>query len=95
LRRAVRLSPAARGDLERLIEFLAERDENAPARARSTLEQALLSLSELSERGYEVDPVAGIRELKVKFGRYGYAIQYRVDPDAVFVAHIFHVLETR
>jgi hypothetical protein len=31
----------------------------------------------------------------VKFGRYRYAIQYRVGPDAVFVTHIFHVREAR
>jgi plasmid stabilization system protein ParE len=66
-----------------------------PAKARAVLEGALSSLTELPERGYEVDPATGLRELKVKFGRYGYAIQYRVDPDAVFVAHIFHVREAR
>ena len=54
-----------------------------------------MSLAELSERGRQVDPDAGVRELKVKFGRYGYVIQYRVDADAVFVTHIFHVREAR
>lgn len=42
-----------------------------------------------------VDSDVGLRELKVKFGRYGYAVHYRVDPESVFVTHIFHVRERR
>jgi hypothetical protein len=37
----------------------------------------------------------GLRELDVPFGRYGYVIVYRVDPDAVVVARIFHTHENR
>jgi plasmid stabilization system protein ParE len=95
LRRTVRLSPAARADIERLIEFLLDRDPRAPAKARGVLERALTSLADFSERGNRVDRQAGIRKLKVKFGRYGYAIHYRVDADSVFVTHVFHVREAR
>ncbi|WP_293376293.1 type II toxin-antitoxin system RelE/ParE family toxin [Phenylobacterium sp. SCN 70-31] len=95
MKRTLRLSPMARDDLSRLVAFLAQRDPATARRAHATLEGALISLTELSERGFLVDPGLGLRELKVKFGRYGYAIQYRVDKDSVFVAQIFHVRETR
>ena len=38
---------------------------------------------------------SGDRELSVKFGKAGYIVRYRIDPDAVVVARIFHMLEHR
>ena len=37
----------------------------------------------------------GLRELRVRFGRYGYAIQYSVEVDVVLITQIFHVREAR
>lgn len=93
--RAVRLSPRARWDLTRLANFLAERDPAAAHRMSQTLRDALASLAELPERTPLIDTAAGIRELRVKFGRYGYAIQYAVEAEVVLVAQIFHAREAR
>ena len=61
----------------------------------ATLREALDSLADLPERTPLVDPERGVRELRVKFGRYGYGIHYRVEAGAVVVAHVFHVREAR
>jgi plasmid stabilization system protein ParE len=93
LTRVVRVAQGARGDIIRLLDFLVERDVTAAGRARETLATALASLAELPDRGR---PISGsYRELPVKFGRYGYAIRYRVTPDEVFVSRIFHTRERR
>ncbi len=35
------------------------------------------------------------RELTILFGKTGYVVQYRVDPDAIIIARIFHMREER
>ena len=35
------------------------------------------------------------RELMVPFSSSGYVVRYRVDPDAVVIARIFHMREDR
>lgn len=90
--RAVRLTPAAAADLGRLVDFLSRKSERAAQSAATSIERAVLSLAELSERG-RTTPVPGLRELVVRFGRDAYIIQYRVDSDSVVVARIFHSLE--
>ena len=87
--RLVRLSPAARRDLARLEDFLAEKSERAAARSSEVIADAVLSLRAFPERG-RIGKRPGWRELVIRFGRAAYVIQYRVDPDVVFVARIFH-----
>lgn len=54
-----------------------------------------MPLETLSERAPLANPADSLRELRVGFGGYGYLLQYRVGPDEVFVARIFHVREAR
>jgi len=84
---------AANRDVVRLTDFLAERNPKAALRANEALAEATLSLSEMPERGRLV--AEGLRELVVRFGRGAYIIQYRVEPDRVVIARIFHSLEDR
>ncbi|MBP6546014.1 MAG: type II toxin-antitoxin system RelE/ParE family toxin [Phenylobacterium sp.] len=92
MRREVRLSVRARIDLERLVDFLIEKNPNAAKRARDTLVDALTSLEAFAERGRQ-GPRTDLRELPIRFGRAAYVIQYRVEPERVFVTHIFHSME--
>ena len=93
--RSVRLAVAARRDIGRLVEFLAERNEPAATKAGELIIDAVTSLSTLSERGHPA-AVQGWRDLFVRFGRGGYIIRYRVvDDKTVFVTRIFHNLERR
>ncbi|MBR7620666.1 type II toxin-antitoxin system RelE/ParE family toxin [Phenylobacterium sp. 20VBR1] len=88
----VRLSVRARIDLERLVDFLVRKNPNAARRARQTLAEGFASLAEFADRGRQ-GPRADLRELPVRFGRAAYVIQYRIEPDRVIVAHIFHSME--
>lgn len=90
----VRLSPAARRDVERLVLHLDDDSPAAAARLRSSLETALASLAELPHRG-RAGPREHYRELVVPFGRSAYLIWYRVAQSTVDIARIKHHRERR
>jgi plasmid stabilization system protein ParE len=92
--RSVRLSRSARDDIDRLTDFLQGKSERAAARAAQAITEAVLSLSEFSERGHPAK-LAGWRELIVRFGRDGYVIRYRIEGESVFVTRVFHGRERR
>jgi plasmid stabilization system protein ParE len=96
LKRTVRLSPYAGEDISRLVEFLADKNPPAAKRARGVLVTAFDTLAEFPERGARrvMDGVE-MRELHVKFGRFGYVLHYRVGDEVVLVVRIFHILEHR
>jgi plasmid stabilization system protein ParE len=94
LKRGVRLTSFANRDLLRLVDFLAEVNPAAALRAHDTLEAAIRSLDEFSERG-RPGPEPGERELIVPFGSGAYVVRYRVDRAEVVVARIFHGREDR
>lgn len=71
-----------------------QRNPDAAERATRAIRSAVLSLDENAERGILISD-RGTRELRVRFGRNGYAVQYRVADDTVLVARIFHVRERR
>lgn len=89
--RPVYVAPAAFRDLDRLVSWLAPRSPRAADAAADALAKAIAWLAELPGRGR---PVAGsIRELPVKFGRYGYAVRYQVTKDAVRITRLRQVRE--
>jgi plasmid stabilization system protein ParE len=61
----------------------------------AVLREALDSLADLPDRTPLVDEAEGLRELRVRFGKYGYAIHYSVESEVVLVTQIFHVREAR
>ena len=92
--RQVRLTPAARRDLMRLVDFLIDKSPLAAERAGAAIEAGVRSLAQFTDRGSRT-PVEDLRELKVRFGRRVYVIQYRMGAEVVVVARIFHNLEQR
>ncbi len=92
--RRVVVSARAYQDLQRLDEWLHERNPRAAARLGPLLDTAIASLSEFAERG-RAGPAAGLREIVVPFGSAAYLIQYRVEVEAVIVARIRHSRERR
>jgi len=92
--RPVELSPGAVRDLVRLEAFLLMKSERAALAAAAAITAAVTSLAEFSDRGHP-SKVAGRRELIVRYGRDGYVIRYRVTPERVLVARIFHGRERR
>ena len=72
------VSPRAIGQLERLLEFLAEEDRAA---AESASQAILSGVSVLGDHPLMGRHVAGeLRELLISFGRTGYVVLYRFIP---------------
>jgi len=91
--RPVDLSPEAEVDVERLHDFLFEKNPRAAARLLETLDRAFTSLGSASDRGRDLGE--GLRELIVRFGGRSYVVRYASDKDGVIVARIWHGLEQR
>ncbi|WP_395649830.1 type II toxin-antitoxin system RelE/ParE family toxin [Brevundimonas sp.] len=89
----VRFSRASQADRERLAAFLARNSPQAAEDAADAITTAIARLGAFPMLGRSV--ASGDRELSVKFGKAGYIVRYRIDPDAVVVARIFHMLEHR
>lgn len=94
MKRTVRLTARAEKDLQRLEDFLAGMSPEASLRAADAITQAVLSLADHPERGF-TGPAPNLRQIAVPFGDSGYIIQYRVQAQAVIVAHIKHARERR
>jgi addiction module RelE/StbE family toxin len=92
--RVVKLSPRALKDLDRLPDFLELANPRAAKAVRAALEEGVSSLAEFPERGHPSE-MPGYRELRVRYGRYGYALRYRVREHEVLVTRIRHVREQR
>jgi plasmid stabilization system protein ParE len=75
----VKVSPRATQDLQRLYDFLAEKDERVAENALDTIEASFKTLAHAPEIWR---PVEGrLRELIIEFGRSGYLALYDYDPD--------------
>lgn len=75
-------APRALADLERLFEFLAEKDPGAAVAAAQAIREAVAILERHPLIGRPVEH--GLRELVISHGRTGYVALYRhVLPDGV------------
>lgn len=93
MRRPVYFTAAALHDIERLHDWLFEKNPKVALRLIAVLDQNFQRLSDFSERGRLVD--GGLRELVVPFGGASYVVRYEVDPDGVSISRIWHSLEHR
>lgn len=77
----VRLTAEALEDLERLYEFLVERDRDVAARALAAIERAfdLLAYSPFSCRKALLQKNPRWRELLIPFGHSGYVALFEID----------------
>ena len=92
----IRLSRAARADLERLQVFLASRHVDSAQRAIFEISRGIDSLASFPDRGTPVGR-AGLRDLYVPFGRSAYVIRFRHNPlnGVTTIARIWHAREAR
>jgi plasmid stabilization system protein ParE len=90
------VSPAALADIERLREFLRDKNPTAAQRAIATLSRAIRSLENAPERGRPAG-TPEIRELIVPFGRSAYILRYAHDRlgQEVIILRLWHGREAR
>ena len=78
----LRVAEAAQRNLERLFEFLAERDLNAAIRARAAIEKAYEFAETMPfacRKADDANPF--LRELIIPFGRAGYVVLFEIESD--------------
>lgn len=92
--RRIELRQAARRDLLRLVEFVANLDERAGAKREDALEAALKRLGKTPFIG-RPGATPNTREHTIRFGRSSYLIRYLVTDDAVIIVRIWHGKESR
>jgi plasmid stabilization system protein ParE len=92
----VRLTRKASADLLRLARFFVDRGAAAAAeKALTALRESLDGIAENPQASRQADDFddPDIRHCRVKFGKYGYAVLYRVYPDEAVVLSIKAGLE--
>ena len=92
---AVRFTPAAARDLQRLVEFLAERDAKAARRARAAIAKGIEFLRVFPFSCRKASPQHPLlRELIISFGANGYVALFEIeDNESVTVLAVRHQRE--
>ena len=74
----LRWLPSAFQDIERLYEFLLEKDPNAAANAMELILEGSEQLLEMPELGRPMDDETGRCELYLPFGSAAYVLRYKL-----------------
>ena len=92
---AVRFAPAAARDLQRLFEFLEERDAKAARRARAAIAKGIEFLRDFPFSCRKASPEHPLlRELIISFGANGYVALFEIeDRQTVTVLAVRHQRE--
>lgn len=91
----LRWLPEAWQDIQRLFEFLADKDPDAAARALVVISDGADRLLELPEIGWPMNDDTRRRELYLPFGAGAYVLRYRLDGEAIIVIRVWHSRERR
>lgn len=91
----LRWLPATVQDIERLYEFLLEKDPGAAARAMEIILSGAQDLEAMPEMGRPMNDDTGRRELFLPIGAGAYVLRYRLDGEAVVMIRIWHSREHR
>jgi plasmid stabilization system protein ParE len=87
--------PAARDDIQRLYDFLIERDPAAALRMLDRIRAGAATLLEFPRAGKRMDNDTDRRELYVPFGVGAYVLRYRLTGEALVVIRVWHSRESR
>ncbi len=88
--------PEALADIERLYDFLHNKDARAAAKAAKTLLTGASILKESPRIGRPMPDETGRRELFISFGAGAYVLRYKLeDPNTVIIIRVWHSRENR
>ncbi len=91
----LRWLPEAWLDIQRLFEFLVDKDPEAAARAMETMTAGADRLSHMPEMGWPMSDDTQRRELFLPFAAGSYVLRYRLDGEAVVIIRVWHSRERR
>lgn len=87
-------APAAIRDLQRLREFLREKNPDAARRAAEAIRRAIAQLSDQPRIGRPVQDLSpDFRDLMINFGQSGYVARYTFAGDSIIVLALRHQRE--
>jgi plasmid stabilization system protein ParE len=87
--------PEAQADIQRLYNFLCERDHRAAERAIRALQLGARRLLEFPHLGRRMDDETERREVYVPFGAGAYVLRYRMHEETIVVIRVWHSREER
>lgn len=87
--------PETRDDIQRLYDFLIDKDPRAAERAIRAIQIGGGRLEELPRIGRRMDDDTERRELFIPFGAGAYVLRYRIHHDTVVVIRVWHSREAR
>jgi plasmid stabilization system protein ParE len=85
----------AQGDIQRLFDFLLERDPVAAERAVRAIQTGARRLADHPQIGRPMSDDSGRRELLVPFGAGAHVIRYLSQRERVVVIRVWHSREER
>lgn len=88
-------TPEAVQDLERLKSFIESYGPSTAQRAVARILQAAAALAGQPELGRVVEDARDLRDMVAYFGGGSYFLRYRIYPDAVVIARVWHSREDR
>lgn len=87
-------SPSALGDVQRLYQFLASKDEAAARRAIKAIRTGVKILAHQPEAGRPAEDMEpDFREQLINFGSSGYVLLYHLDNETVTILAVRHQKE--
>jgi plasmid stabilization system protein ParE len=87
--------PRAKEDIERLYDFLLEKDPVAAERAIRLIQLGARKLVDFQHIGRPLGDETERRELFIPFGMGAYVLRYRIHSDTLVVIRVWHSREER
>ena len=85
--------PSAAKDVERLREFIKNKNPNAALRAASRIKEAVTLLIEDKDAGKPVEEALSFRDLFIPFGSGNYILRYRIEVNRIVIVRVRHSKE--
>ena len=87
--------PEARNDIQRLFDFLVEKDARAAERMIRAIQIGAQKLLEFPDMGRPMDNDDQLREWPIPFGAGAYVLRHRHHHDTIIVVRVWHSRENR
>ena len=85
--------PEAVDDLERLREFIGDKNREAANRAAATIKNIVKILEDYPDIIHPLEELPDFHDLVVPFGSGGYIVRYRIEENIVYIVGIRHSKE--